>query len=362
MQLLLRKIRHIIRMPYRTIARRRLMPYWYRMVFRLVFGRWPNADEKHQLAKSAQQWTPTTLASSFRAVLNLFDQQSHPTAFAVRITPADVQVVEYAGVKIAIDATDPVISHDIEHGFYEWHMIALFRRVLRPGMRMVDLGANIGLFSLLAAKLVGEEGRVYSIEPRGENVRLLLYSTAINHFNHIQLLPTAVGANVGYTLYQTHIGANGGLLGQANAMPDERVILQPTSQVVPMTRLDDLVEGPIDVLKLDIEGAEGMAMRGALELIRRDRPIITSEASMEMLGRVSQMTLRDYLLITRDLGYRQFVIGRTDGQLTEATDLDQFLTEWPDVLHIEDFVFVPAEKMSLLDTPEGAALPQAVTE
>lgn len=362
MQQLPRKIRHIIRLPYRTLARRRLMPYGYRAIFRVVYGRWPNAEEKHTLAKSAQHWTPTNLASSFRAVLNLFDHQSHPTAFAVRIEAAAVQVVEYAGVKIAVDAGDPVIGHDIKQSFYEWHMVAFFRRILRPGMRMVDIGANIGLFSLLAAKLVGEEGRVYSIEPNGENVRLLLYSAAVNHFHNIQLLPTAVGAKMGYTLYQTHIGANGGLLGQANEMPDERAILQPTSQVVPLARLDDLVEGPVDVLKLDIEGAEGMAMAGALELIRRDRPIITSEASMEMLGRVSQMTLRDYLLITRDLGYRQFVIGRVDGQLTEATNLDHFLAAWPDVLHIEDFVFVPAEKMRLLDPPDGAALPQTAAE
>jgi hypothetical protein len=114
----------------------------------------------------------------------------------------------------------------------------------------------------------------------------------------------------------------------------------------------------VDVIKLDIEGAEGLALAGATNLVRTYRPIITSEASVEMLGRVSNMTLRDYLLFTRDQGYRQFVIHRKEGRLEdileEIEELDQFLSQWPGVLHIEDFVFVPLEKIDLL----GDLLPQ----
>jgi hypothetical protein len=64
-----------------------------------------------------------------------------------------------------------------------------------------------------------------------------------------------------------------------------------------------------------------------------------------MLGRVSGITLRDYLLMTRNTGYRQFVISRIDGALQEVVDLDQFLNEWTDFYRIEDFAFVPAEAM-----------------
>lgn len=321
----------------------------YRTVFRTVYGRWPNQDETHLLRESASNDAAAQrtlhMPTIFRTILNRFDLATHPTAFMVRMGASDVRVVEYAGIKIAIDRSEPGIGRVIERGEYEAHMLSFFQRVLRPGMTLIDVGANIGLFSLLAAKIVGAQGRVYSIEPRGENARLLIHSATLNHFDNITLLPTAVGESSGYSLYRTHLGGNGSLLTK----PDEGFtvpsILHPTCQVVPLARLDTLVAGPVDVLKLDIEGAEAMALRGATELIRAQRPLITSEASSEMLGRVSGVTLRDYLLITRNDNYRQFVINRADGALQEVTDLDQFLAEWTDFYRIEDFAFVPAEKM-----------------
>ena len=167
----------------------------------------------------------------------------------------------------------------------------------------------------------GTAGWVVVVSALVINARLLLYSASVNRFDNIHLLPLAVGDSTGYTLYRTHIGANGGLVSKEETESGDRAILHPTAQVVPLARLDNLVSVPIDVIKIDIEGAEGMAMRGAQELIRTNRPIITSEASMEMLGRVSHMTLRDYLLVTRNQNYRQFVIGRMDGRLTAGRTL-----------------------------------------
>lgn len=322
----------------------------YRTVFRTVYGRWPDATEAQLLREGAELDAASQrtlhMPTIFRTVLNRFDLATHPTAFTVRLGASDVRVVEYAGIQIAIDRSEPGIGRVIERGEYEAHMLAFFRRVLRPGMTLIDVGANIGLFSLFAAKLVGERGRVYSIEPRGENARLLLYSVALNHFDNIMLLPTAVGESSGYSLYRTHLGGNGSLLTKPDAGFTVPSILHPTCQVVPLARLDTLVTGRVDVIKLDIEGAEAMALRGANELIRHHRPLITSEASAEMLGRVSSITLRDYLLMTRNDNYRQFLISRTDGALQEITDLDQFLVAWTDFYRIEDFAFVPAEKMA----------------
>lgn len=340
-------------MPYRTLARALYLMGWYQLVFRLVFGRWPNQAEAEILVKNAQKQQPNNNASQFRNVLSLFDQKNYTTAFTVRLTEKDIRVVEYAGVKVAVDKAEPVIGLNIERARYEPHMVGFFQKLLRPKMTVIDVGANIGLFSLLAAKLVGEEGRVYSVEPRGENARLLLYSASLNGFENISLLATAVGNTTGYTLYQTHVGANGALMTKSNHGSDgaeynTQAILHPTTQVVPLARLDNLIDERVDVIKLDIEGAEGMALAGATNLVRTYRPIITSEASVEMLGRVSNMTLRDYLLFTRERSYRQFVIHRNDGHLEEIEELDQFLAQWPSPVHIEDFVFVPAEKMDAL--------------
>ena len=329
-------------------ARDQISLAFYRMVFRTVFGRWPTHAEMQLLHDDASDQRTIHMPTIFRAVLNRFDLATHPTPFAVRLASYDVRVAEYAGIQIAIDGAEPGIGRVIERGEYEPHMLAFFQRTLRPGMTMVDIGANIGLFSLLAAKLVGENGRVYSIEPRGENARLLLHSATLNNFNNIHLLPTAVGESNGYSLYRTHVGGNGSLLTKPDADFKVASILHPTCQVVPLARLDSLITGPVDVIKIDIEGAEAMALRGAMEIIRTQRPLITSEASAEMLGRVSGVTLRDYLLMTRNEGYRQFVIDRMSGPLQEVRDLDAFLATWTDFYRIEDFAFVPEEKMAIL--------------
>src|SRR5690349_2025831 len=201
-----RPVRHVIHHPYRTTARRLALPYWYRTLFRMLYGRWPTPAEQQTMIDSIYLLKPRQFPSHVRTILNIFNQVDYGSPFTVRLTADDVRVVEYAEVKIAIDVTEVEISREIGRGSYERHMVNFFQQVLRSGMTMVDIGANIGLFSLLGAKLVGETGKVYSIEARGENARLLLYSATLNNFRNIHLLPTAVGDETGYTLYQTHLG------------------------------------------------------------------------------------------------------------------------------------------------------------
>ncbi len=133
---------------------------FYQMVFRTVFGRWPNRAEVQLLHEDASNRYFIHMPTIFRAVLNRFDLATHPTPFAVRLAAHDIRLAEYAGIKIAIDGAEPGIGRVIERGEYEPHMRAFFQGTLRPGMTMIDIGANIGFFSLLGAKLVGEKGRV----------------------------------------------------------------------------------------------------------------------------------------------------------------------------------------------------------
>ena len=110
----------------------------------------------------------------------------------------------------------------------------------------------------------------------------------------------------GWAYYSTHVGSNGGLI-------DDGDLLAHFGVVVPTFRLDDLVEGPVGLLKMDVEGAEGRVVRGATRIIEEDRPIITTELKEEMLQRVSSRSVADYLGYFGDLGYQPSLLDKQSG-------------------------------------------------
>ena len=99
---------------------------------------------------------------------------------------------------------------------------------------------------------------------------------------------------------------NGGLV-------DGEDLLSRPGTVVPTFRLDDLVDTPVGLLKIDVEGAEARVVGGARKLIERHRPVVTTELSEAMLDAVSGMTPTEYLDYFHSLGYSLAVIDRAGG-------------------------------------------------
>src|SRR5262249_1136111 len=219
---------------------------------------------------------------------------------------------------------------------YEPHLTRFFEQHIREGMTVVDVGANVGYYTLLAARLVGSEGRVIAFEPNSENCRLILLSLHRNGLGHVALYPLGLSDRPGLAYFSTHLGSNGGFLSSAEA-----TLLNPNCFVIATMRLDDLTAvTDVDLLKLDTEGAEGLIVAGARGLLARDRPIVTSEFSTEMLGRVSGVSGRVYLETFRSLGYRIFLIDRATSALDPVEDLGAFLDGYA-LGRIEDLAFLP---------------------
>lgn len=152
---------------------------------------------------------------------------------------------------------------------------------LKPGDIFVDVGANIGYFSLLAHRLVGPTGRVHAIEATPSTADLLDGNIARNDAGTIRVHRCAAGDREGTAAIMVHdagnIGSNRLSFGD-DAAPDGR----PT---IPLRRLDNLLAGEnIRLVKLDIEGAEAMALRGAGRLLDGDdAPALLFEFSPAML-------------------------------------------------------------------------------
>jgi hypothetical protein len=111
--------------------------------------------------------------------------------------------------------------------------------------------------------------------------------------------------------------------------------------VVPTARIDELVLGPVDLIKIDVKGAEGLVIRGAQTLVERHRPIITSEFSIEMLSHVSGMPGQAFLSFFQARGYDIFLIAQSSSELVKIEDVDSFIANDGSPIRIEDLAFVP---------------------
>lgn len=187
---------------------------------------------------------------------------------------------------------------------YEPHVARVFRALLRPAMSVLDLGANIGYYTMLAAAMVGPAGRVAAFEPGPANASLLAASVAANGFRTVTLFPCAVADAAGTVGLQ--LDDSNGQLTAPEAAGVTRV--QAVS-------LDGLLGPayPVDLIKIDIEGAEGLALAGMEGLVRARRPLIITEFSPTALSLVSRIAPEGYLGRLRALGYDLHVIDRQHG-------------------------------------------------
>lgn len=158
-------------------------------------------------------------------------------------------------------------------GLYELDTERVVRRLLQPGDRFIDAGANIGYFTLLAASLVGEQGRVDAFEPQPDNrARLMRHLERNNLTSRVHIHPLALGDHDGevnihyYTEAYNH--------GSSTLFAEPGVNTRSTP--VPMRRMDEIItpddDRPIRLIKLDIEGAEPLAIAGMTRLLQSDHP------------------------------------------------------------------------------------------
>jgi FkbM family methyltransferase len=275
--------------------------------------------------------------STIRRMLGTIEHQRAPTAFSVQLTDDDAVPCTVGDVELLCDAADAAVTPGLRSGEYEPHLTAVFERHCVPGATVVDIGANLGYYSLLAARLVGPSGRVIALEPNSENCRLLLSSLRRSGLRNVQVLPVAADVHTGWAYYSTHVGSNGGLI-------DDGDLLARPGVVVPTFRLDELVAGPVGLLKMDVEGAEGRVVRGATRLIERDRPIVTTELKEEMLTRVSNTTVGEYLSYFEGLGYTASLLEKETGAEKPYASVADLLADWGGRDELRDVLLLPATR------------------
>jgi len=274
-----------------------------------------------------------------REIIAVSDRQSSSTSFLIRLERDDLEWKSLEGFELALDKADVGVSRYIARPEgYEPHLTALFQRTLLPGMTVVDVGANVGYYSLLSAALVGPSGKVFAFEPNSENARLILMSRDRNNATQLVLHPVALSDENRYAFFSPHMGSNGGILPTSQEVIESRQCV-----VVPTARLDEIVTQEVDLIKIDVEGAEGRVLAGADKLLERRRPIITIEFSPEMLSRVSEVDPLELLTRICARGYDLAMLDRSGGGDEELSisDPQAFMADYGSQIRIEDLVFRP---------------------
>lgn len=173
----------------------------------------------------------------------------------------------------------------------------VFSAVLEPGDCCYDIGANIGVYTLWAAGLVGGHGEVHAFEPVERTRAMLAGLVEQNQLKNVRISGTAVGASQGEIGMRIHQNAS----GLAHAVTDSS---QPDISV-PLTTLDAYAatRRPPVLVKIDVEGFELDVLRGASELLSTTRPALLLELLPTHLERRG-LTAADLVVFLASLGYR----------------------------------------------------------
>lgn len=307
----------------------------------------PIDDDTAARIKFASDPTRPLDSSALRRILGIVDQSKVPSAVRIGLGVADTERVEITGgggrpVTMLLDRADASVSVQIrEHGVYEPHLAAFLDERLGPGAVFVDVGANLGYHALRAADAVGPTGRVLAIEAGGDNARVLVASAIENGFEQLEVLPVAAARELGYALFGPHIGSNAGFVDTAQATSSVERVLAATASVVPTLPLDLLGLERVDVIKIDVEGAEAAVIAGAIDTLGRCRPWVVVEFSAEMTARIGGVEPADHLQAIIDAGYRLHLIDRDGAGLVAFDSAAALLEVWGDRLRIEDLAFEP---------------------
>jgi FkbM family methyltransferase len=208
-------------------------------------------------------------------------------------------------------------------GLYEPNTAFTIKRLLPRGGAFVDVGANVGFFSVLASRWAGPAGRVYSFEPSPRERTHLEQHVRINDLRNVTVVPAAVGDRSGDIVLRLAPEEYGGLntTGIDFAYPG---VPLSSEVVVPLTTLDAwAIEAGIDridVIKIDVEGGEVAVLRGALDVIRRRRPAIVFELFSRSLAH-HQATIGDVEAFFKPLDYKLFRIDDATAELIAVADL-----------------------------------------
>ncbi len=203
---------------------------------------------------------------------------------------------------------DSRLAQNIHCENFEWQEREFLNRFLRPGDIYVDVGANIGLFTLIAARCIGPEGRVYAFEPSSRTYERLLENVALNKFDNVSTHKVALSDRAAQL--EMTISLDGFDAWNSLAQPIDGKSF--AVETITSTTWDAFAEGHdlagrVTMMKIDVEGWEKHVLAGGAGILsREDAPTLQVEFT-EQAARSANSSCAELYHMLEELGYSMFI-------------------------------------------------------
>jgi FkbM family methyltransferase len=272
---------------------RRISPVDAFFVYRVLLGR--NPHRKRDLPGILN----TTL--TYREFLDSIIQSELFRKQPGFLPPDRIWLAEVERFRFWFNTSDREMGVKMAIGKYETRCVDLIKQIIKPGMKCIDAGAHTGFYTCLLASLVRPAGRVYAFEPAPSNFALLKRNIDENHYGDCVELHHVACSDAPKTLQGSFVSRMyvSGEIGGAEKIS------------VAAVRVDDVVDGMIDFIKIDVEGHEPFAVRGMISIISKCHPVILSEINEYWLNECSGTSGKEYLDLLISLGYQVYNVKAT---------------------------------------------------
>jgi len=224
-------------------------------------------------------------------------------------------------------------------GVFEPLETELLQKEIKPGDVVLDIGANIGYYTLIFARLVGERGKVFAFEPDPVNFALLQKNVEMNGYQNVVLIHKAVSNKTGACrLFLSDINRGDHRVYDSN---DGRPSID--IEVIELDTYFEHYDGRFDFIKIDIQGSEWAAVQGMKSLIQRHERIKMVSEFWPFGLKKFGVAAADYLDLLLKLGFRLYEIDRQQENLTQADPVHLLHTYVPDKEHFTNLFCVKGD-------------------
>ncbi len=221
--------------------------------------------------------------------------------------------------------TDSVLSRVIYQQSFEEEELAFYRKFIKPGFVVLDIGANIGLHVLYAAKLAGENGYVHAFEPVKKTFSRLQENIAINRVTNITAHNMAVSDTTGTA--EINISTEGfdawnSIAGQANA---GHQFGRETIQTITLDEfcVKKMGTTKVDLIKIDTEGWEANVLKGGAKYLTENSPMLLVEYAQDILDNFGRTTGEIYDILT-GYGYTLYKYNHNNNTMRKVSRDEKF--------------------------------------